>query len=105
MKTKEFFDTKRNGNQNNIFKTSDKIVRFSDEVREMLLEKNKNYGDSATNPANIFADGKASQNICCRIDDKLMRIKNSGINEHTTDTIKDLCGYLILLLIAIEDEN
>jgi hypothetical protein len=31
-----------------------------------------------------------------------MRIKNSGINDSTEDTISDIIGYLILLQIAID---
>ena len=67
----------------------------------MLIAKNEAYGDSALKPAKIFARGSAIDNLCSRIDDKLMRIKNGGINELTEDTITDLIGYLILLKIAI----
>jgi hypothetical protein len=105
MKTKEYFDTKRNGDNGHVFTTKSKIVKFSDEVRDLLIFKNSRYGDSATKPLNIFARGKARENISCRIDDKLARIKNVGIHEGTTDTIKDLIGYLILLLIAIDEEE
>lgn len=82
-----------------------KILRTANAVRDLLLEKNKAYGDSALEPSNIFAKGSAVENICCRIDDKLMRIKNKGINDSTEDTIQDLIGYLILLKIAVEDER
>lgn len=105
MQNKHYWDTERNGKSKADIPTSKRIIRFVTEVQEMLISKNTNYGDSATKPANIFAKGKASENLCARIDDKLMRIKNSGINHHTIDTIKDLIGYLILLLIAIEDEE
>lgn len=105
MKSEHFFEKNRNVSVNENVKTSDKIIRIVDEVEQMLLHKNQSYGDSATKPANIFAKGKASENICCRIDDKLMRIKNKGINTDTIDTVKDLIGYFVLLLIAIEDEN
>jgi len=30
----------------------------------------------------------------------LARIRNNGINKDTEDTVKDLVGYLILLLLA-----
>lgn len=82
-----------------------RILRTANAVRDLLLEKNEAYGDSALEPSNIFAKGSAVENICCRIDDKLMRIKNKGINDSTEDTIGDLIGYLILLKIAIEDER
>jgi len=72
-----------------------------EKVTLLLISKNKAYGNSATQPANIFSQGNAVDSICARIDDKLMRIKNKGINENTLDTVDDLIGYLCLLKIAI----
>ena len=37
--------------------------------------------------------------------DTRFRIKNKGITENTLDTIDDLIGYLVLLKIAIQDEE
>jgi len=71
----------------------------------LLLEKNEAYGDSALNPANIFAKGSAIENLCARIDDKLMRIKMRGITDETEDTVQDLIGYLILLKVALRVKN
>lgn len=85
--------------------SSEKIKEIANGVRDLLLEKNAAYGDSALKPANIFAKGSAVENLACRIDDKLMRIKNKGITGDTEDTIQDLIGYLILLKIAIENER
>jgi hypothetical protein len=82
-----------------------KIKKTMVDVMTLLLKKNKQYGDSATNPAKIFSKLGAVESICCRIDDKMMRIKNKGINENTLDTIDDLIGYLVLLKIAIQDEK
>lgn len=86
-------------------KSAAKIIKTANDVRDLLLEKNAAYGDSALKPSNIFARGSAVDNIACRIDDKLMRIKNKGLNDATEDTLQDLIGYLILLKIAIEDER
>lgn len=85
--------------------TSERIIEVTNAVRDLLLKKNAAYGDSALKPSNIFARGSAIENIACRIDDKLMRIKNKGLNDATEDTVQDLIGYLILLKIAIEDER
>ena len=85
--------------------SANKITRTANAVRDLLLDKNATYGDSALKPSNIFARGSAVENIACRIDDKLMRIKNKGLNDATEDTLQDLIGYLILLKIAIEDER
>lgn len=72
---------------------------------DLLIEKNNAYGDSALNPANIFAKGSAVENLSARIDDKLMRIKTRGIDPATEDTVLDLIGYLILLRVAIIQDN
>ena len=69
-------------------------------ISDLLIQKNNSYGNSATQPAKIFSKGNAVESISARIDDKLMRIANKGINENTLDTIDDLTGYLVLLKIA-----
>ena len=81
--------------------TRDLILEESEAVTKLLLLKNEAYGDSALNPANIFAKGDAVENLSARIDDKLMRIKSRGINDETEDTVQDLIGYLILLKVAL----
>lgn len=85
--------------------TIEKIKKVGQEVIDLLVEKNKSYGDSALRPANIFASGSAIENLSARIDDKLMRIKNFGHKGFAEDNVKDLIGYLILLKIALEEEN
>ena len=86
-------------------KTTDKIKKIGQEVIDMLVEKNIAYGDSATKPINIFSKGDAVDSLCARIDDKISRIGQKGIYDKTEDTVKDLCGYLILLLIALDDKE
>ena len=76
-----------------------------DSIKELLIQKNLNYGDSALKPANIFAKGSAVENLSARIDDKLMRIANKGLSKNTLDTVDDLIGYLVLLKIAINNHN
>ena len=85
--------------------TQDKIRRVANSVRDLLIEKNKAYGDSALGGAQVFSQVPASVALSARIDDKLGRIKTSGINDTTEDTVHDLCGYLVLLLIAMEEEG
>lgn len=84
---------------------AEKIKLVSREIVEMLLSKNKSYGDSALSPMNIFSRGTAEDNLRARIDDKLARIKNKGIDASTEDTLLDLAGYIILLMIARRDRN
>jgi hypothetical protein len=85
--------------------TKDKIKKVGQEVIDLLLEKNESYGDSALNPAGIFASGNAVDNLTSRIDDKLMRIKTQGFRGYGEDNVKDLIGYLILLKVALENES
>jgi hypothetical protein len=75
-----------------------KAVRIIvEEIYTLLEEKNKSYGNSATNPIRIFSKNSPEEQILVRIDDKLSRIAYG--NEYPgDDTIRDLTGYLILLL-------
>ena len=75
------------------------------EIEDLLLMKNASYGNSALSPLGVFSALTPVKAICARIDDKLNRIKNKGITDQTEDTITDLIGYLILLKIALEDDN
>lgn len=85
--------------------TAEIIKQVSQEVTDLLLEKNAAYGDSALHPVGIFSKGNAVDSLCARIDDKLMRIKSKGITDATEDTVQDLIGYLILLKIAIRNND
>tara|TARA_R100000458_G_scaffold57273_1_gene63225 strand:- start:1158 stop:1469 length:312 start_codon:yes stop_codon:yes gene_type:complete len=78
------------------------IVNQCDILKNLLLDKNKAYGSSALFPLGVFSKGDAVESLCARMDDKLMRIKNSGINDTTEDTLSDLAGYIILLQIALK---
>ena len=85
--------------------TREKIERVGAEIIGLLISKNEAYGDSATNPVNIFSDGNPVDSLCARIDDKISRIAQKGIYDKTEDTVKDLVGYLILLLVALKDQE
>lgn len=79
----------------------DKISYVCDSIRDMLLDKNESYGNSALDPVRIFSDADADEQLLVRIDDKLSRIMCG--NEYVgDDDITDLIGYLILLKIARE---
>jgi hypothetical protein len=85
--------------------TKEKLKKKCDDVKKLLLKKNEAYGDSALIPANIFSHLTAVEAIKIRIDDKLKRIENKGIYDNTEDTLMDLAGYLILLMVAKDNEN
>lgn len=73
-------------------------------IAEMLISKNKSYGNSALEPINCFYKGDSGTSIKVRIDDKLSRIMR-GKEYQGDDTVKDLLGYLVLLLISNRKEK
>jgi hypothetical protein len=68
-------------------------------IADMLVRKNKRYGDSAMNPVRIFSKASPTEQILVRIDDKLSRLSR-GNGAEVEDTIGDLLGYLVLLRVA-----
>tara|TARA_R110001583_G_scaffold108390_1_gene257131 strand:- start:1277 stop:1627 length:351 start_codon:yes stop_codon:yes gene_type:complete len=94
--------------------TQELIKEVGKEIVSLLLQKNKAYGDTANNPPQIFSKLSAKEGLLARLDDKLSRIKKLSINhigsdpmkdESGIDTIKDITGYLILLLVQIRKEE
>ena len=77
----------------------DKVAK---QITDLLKSKNKAYGNTALNPSNVFSKLDSTEAICARLDDKLARIKNKGINDKTEDTIDDIIGYLLLLKMSME---
>jgi hypothetical protein len=71
------------------------------DVTDLLKSKNKAYGNTALNPPKIFSKLSSTEAICARLDDKLSRIQNKGINDATEDTIDDVIGYLLLLKMSM----
>lgn len=77
----------------------EQIVTTAQSLTELLLEKNRKYGDSALNPAHIFnKDMDAASSIYARLDDKLGRIANAP--DIKKNDVADLMGYLVLLCVA-----
>lgn len=76
------------------------IRAVCNEIAELLIEKNRSYGDSALNPICCFSKtASPMEKLGVRIDDKLSRILrgNESFNE---DTELDLLGYLTLRRVA-----
>jgi hypothetical protein len=65
---------------------------------QMLINKNRSYGSSFSDPIHIFSQLPAEEQLFVRIDDKLNRIKR-GKEYLDEDTIMDLIGYLVLLRV------
>ena len=78
------------------------IARVCDRVKQLLLQKNMQYGDSALNPIRVLSKAGPIEQILVRIDDKLNRIKQGNILGDDEDVVMDLIGYFVLLKIALE---
>jgi len=79
------------------------IADECDRIKELLLAKNREYGNSVLEPLNVFSALTAEQQIDVRIDDKLKRLRTikqmDDVRIHE-DTEQDLIGYLILKRVA-----
>ena len=82
--------------------THNDIARVCDNVKQLLLQKNMQYGDSALNPIRVLSKSGPIEQILVRIDDKLNRIKQGNILGDDEDVVQDLIGYFVLLKIALE---
>lgn len=82
-----------------IEQTQADIATICNSIKELLLEKNRKYGDSALNPVRIFSKSDPVEQIKVRLDDKLSRIRNQQTDEDE-DVIDDAIGYLVLLKVA-----
>lgn len=80
-------------------KTEMAILDECNRLSNMLIEKNRAYGNSALDPVRIFSQADNAEQLKVRIDDKLNRVKNNKGFAGDND-IDDLIGYLILYKIA-----
>lgn len=76
------------------------IVAVCKELRDLLLEKNEKYGNSALNPVRIFSKADSVEQLRVRLDDKISRIQTTGESADDEDTLFDLLGYGVLLVVA-----
>ncbi|MGI5116680.1 hypothetical protein [Treponema sp. SP13] len=81
--------------------TQQKIAELTEAIRDLLLYKNRRYGDSALNPKKIFYKGDARNSILIRLDDKLGRIMTNTDNTPRINDVADIIGYCTLLLISM----
>ena len=83
-----------------------KISAVCDDIKELLIHKNRKYGNSALQPNRIFSKCSATEQLLVRIDDKLNRImKGAGLLANDEDVVNDLIGYLVLLKISMESDK
>lgn len=82
------------------------IAAKCDELKAMLLAKNRDYGNSALDPVRVFSKLPARELILIRMDDKLSRIRGLGTEAKAgEDALLDLLGYGILLRVLDERER
>ena len=86
--------------------TQELISTVAHNLGELVVEKNKRYGDSALDPLRIFSkhvtkgqtqDAQSYNQILTRLDDKLKRIQNAELIRK--NDVADVMGYLILLCV------
>ena len=83
-----------------------KISGICDDIKELLISKNRKYGNSALKPCRVFSKSSPVEQLLVRIDDKLNRImQGAGLLAEDEDVINDLIGYLVLLKIGMNDEK
>jgi hypothetical protein len=83
--------------------TKDKLQNISNNVIELVVKKNHDYGD-AWQRFGIFTP-------LIRINDKILRVKTLQgkealvAEEAIADTLKDIIGYAMLALLYLEEED
>ena len=83
-----------------------KISGICDDIKELLIYKNRKYGNSALKPCRVFSKASPVEQLLVRIDDKLNRImQGAGLLAEDEDVVNDLIGYLVLLKIGMNDEK
>lgn len=75
------------------------VTNLLGKLGNLLIAKNRKYGDAALNPKCIFSRASAIEQIKVRLDDKISRLMNQQPDEDE-DVEWDLMGYLVLLRIA-----
>lgn len=75
------------------------IASVCDEIKDLLISKNRKYGNSALEPVRVFSKCSTIEQLNVRLDDKLSRILSSQEDEDE-DVELDLVGYLILKRVS-----
>lgn len=101
LRNMEYYDKSFSDHQNEKVETPmrKRIEDKCDEIKALLVDKNLKYGNSAISPLRIFSNSNAAEGLLVRCDDKLSRIKTTGLSESGEDQVTDLIGYLVLISI------
>lgn len=79
----------------------EEVRKIAEEICDMLEAKDKSYGDNISNPIHVFSELSPTEALKVRIDDKLSRIAR-GCQYQDEDTLRDLIGYLLRYIEAME---
>lgn len=85
--------------RNQLTQTQLAIVDECDRLALLLIEKNRQYGNSALEPIRVFSKAGPLAQLDVRMDDKLSRIVSGQLDDNE-DPEMDLAGYLILKSVA-----
>ncbi len=72
-------------------------------IKELLLAKNKAYGDAALNPLRFHSSASPVEQLNVRMDDKLSRMARGG--KSGEDEPLDYVGYWVLREVALMREE
>ena len=81
--------------------TQQKIKDILSGMTDLILYKNRKYGDSAINPKKIFYKGDSTNSILIRLDDKIGRVKSNTEEKPRVNDVADIIGYCTLLLVSM----
>lgn len=100
--------TKQSGIQT---RTETEIKRICKALEDTLLRKNADYGNSSQRAPILVPRLSAQDALKVRLSDKIARfiqLEQSGaarVNESLDDTLLDMAGYCVLLLIARKEKS
>lgn len=86
--------------------TQDEIRAVCDDIKEFLVAKNVQYGNSAIDPVRIFSKANPEEQLRVRIDDKISRlVRGNDAIEADDDIVDDLIGYFVLWKVVSRRSN
>lgn len=88
--------------ENTLNGTQVRILDVCEQLKKLLLHKNKKYGNSAIEPIRIFVpEGAKLYNIESRLDEKLSRVieEVSNTTHPKPGDVVDIAGYCVLWLV------
>lgn len=89
------------------FNKSDATIRREiNALADLLMRKNRDYGDAAASESPLCPELDSSTAILVRMGDKIKRLENLAtvketlVDESFEDTVRDLAGYCVLYLAS-----